>query len=52
MTTRDIAKRRKVRALEARRDKLMENTERNKVELKKVRAELKAIRGRRRATSA
>jgi len=39
-----IEKRRKVRALEAKRDKLMENKSKATAELSKVRAELKHTR--------
>lgn len=40
----NIAKRRRVRELEAKRDKLLESTTRNKGELQKIRAELKHAR--------
>lgn len=39
-----IAHRRKIREMEARRDKLLEATTRNRTELAKVRAELSEIR--------
>ena len=42
----DIKQRRQKRALEASRDKLMEQRERARVSLAKVRAELKAMRQR------
>lgn len=41
-----IAHRRKVRELEAKRDRLMESTHKNRSELAKVRAELKLARKR------
>lgn len=40
----NIAHRRKVRELEARRDRLLEQTAKNKNEITKVRAELKHVR--------
>lgn len=40
----NIAHRRKVRELEAKRDRLMEQTSKNRTELAKVRAELKSVR--------
>lgn len=43
----NVAHRRAVRAVEAKRDKLIENTARNRNELAKVRAELKSIKKRR-----
>jgi hypothetical protein len=39
-----IAHRRKVRELEARRDRLMEGSQKNKTELAKTRAELSTLR--------
>jgi hypothetical protein len=44
MSTSMINKRRKVRALEAKRDQLMEKRDSSKTELLKVRAELKGAR--------
>lgn len=42
-----IVHRRKVRELEAKRDRLMESTVKNRNELAKVRAELKSVRKQR-----
>lgn len=44
--TRDPTRRRKIRALEAKRDTLIDRKRIADVELKKVRAELKAHKGR------
>lgn len=44
MANSSITHRRKVRDLEAKRDRLIESTSRNKGELQKVRAELKHVR--------
>jgi hypothetical protein len=44
MANTTLAHRRKVRELEAKRDRLMESNTRNKTELAKVRAELKQAR--------
>jgi hypothetical protein len=48
MATRDMASARKKRALEAKRDTLMERTQKTKQELASVRATLKAMRSQRR----
>lgn len=45
MAKQNIEKRRRIRALEARRDKLMVSKSANTTELAKVRAELKSVRG-------
>ena len=42
----NIDRRRSVRALEAKRDALLQNQEKNKTELAKVRAELKSVKSR------
>lgn len=47
MATKDIQKRRKVRELEAKRDKLMEQQAAAKVRLAETRAALKATRAKR-----
>jgi|WetSurMetagenome_2_1015567.scaffolds.fasta_scaffold30390_4 hypothetical protein len=44
MAKTNIERRRKLRALEARRDALMQASQKNKTELAKVRAELKSVR--------
>lgn len=44
MAKTNIDRRRKLRALEARRDSLMQSAQKNKTELAKVRAELKSVR--------
>lgn len=44
MAKTNIDRRRKLRALEARRDALMQNAQKNKTELAKIRAELKSVR--------
>jgi len=49
MAAKDMASRRKLRALEARRDQLMENGQKNKVALAETRAAIKAMRARRRS---
>jgi len=46
MAMKDIQKRRKVRELEAKRDKLMEAAAKSKVQLAETRAALKATRKR------
>jgi predicted nucleic acid-binding Zn-ribbon protein len=40
----NIERRRRIRALEAKRDSLMQNKNKNQAELAKVRAELKTVR--------
>lgn len=45
MAVSNIAVRRKKRTLEAKRDQLLERRERDRVELSKVRAELKNMKG-------
>jgi hypothetical protein len=45
MATSSIEKRRRIRALEAKRDVLMESKTKSQTELAKVRAELKSVRG-------
>lgn len=44
MAKTNIERRRKIRALEAKRDSLMQSKNRNQSELAKVRAELKTVR--------
>jgi hypothetical protein len=46
MSKSNIDRRRTVRALEAKRDQLLQNQEKNKTELAKVRAELKSVKSR------
>lgn len=48
----DVAARRKMRALEAKRDTLMETASRTKVQLAEARAALKAMRTKRRSRNA
>lgn len=50
--TKDMAERRKMRALEAKRDTLMEKSKREKIQLAEVRAALKAMKQRRRRKTA
>ncbi len=51
MAQSNIQQRRQRRALEAKRDKLLESQTKNKTELAKVRAELKSMRTKRSKTS-
>jgi hypothetical protein len=44
MANKSIDKRRKIRAAEAQRDKLLESQEKNKISLAQVRAQLKTLR--------
>lgn len=44
---RDLAERRKLRALEAKRDSLQEKTQKTRMELASVRAQLKQMRAKR-----
>jgi len=46
MAKSNIDRRRVLRALEAKRDKLLTDQEKNKTELAKVRAELKSVKSR------
>jgi hypothetical protein len=46
MSKSNIDRRRTVRALEAKRDQLLQNQEKTKTELAKVRAELKSVKAR------
>lgn len=46
MANNSIMMRRKRRTLEAKRDQLLERRDRDRVELSKVRAELKGLRGK------
>lgn len=48
MAVKDMAQRRQLRALEARRDKLMETSKKVKMQLAETRAALKTMRTRRR----
>ena len=46
-STRDIERRRKIRAMEAKRDALIQRMARDRIALASVRAEMKAMRSRR-----
>lgn len=51
MASKDMAQRRQTRALEAKRDKLMESGKKVKMQLAETRAALKTMRSRRRRST-